>query len=53
MLRLIDNPPALLFLLLVLALVVFVVRLIVRGARRRRAQAEQLARIEAKLDERP
>lgn len=53
MLRLIDNPPALLFLLLVVAAIAFVVRLVVRGVRRRRARDERLARIEAKFDERP
>jgi heme exporter protein D len=53
MLRLLDNPPALLAVLLVVAAVVFVVRLIVRGVRRRRARDQRLARIEAKLDERP
>jgi threonine/homoserine/homoserine lactone efflux protein len=52
MLRLLDNPPALLFVLLVVAAVVFVVWLVARGVRRRRARDERLARIEAKLDAR-
>jgi heme exporter protein D len=53
MLRLLDNPPALLAVLLVVTVVVFAVRLVVRGVRRRRARDHRLARIEAKLDERP